>query len=219
MGGKLIRCLVQPVRGASASSWRDVRPRTQRTKAERRQSRVGALPGGSALTRSSSPVDPERHYGPARRSGRPRRRRCPRPPRASPPRPCGVVDAPPLPGVAGAPLLLGASRFQPTAGTHQPEARQVETHQAATHRCLRARSRPRSGTPPPSTHGRPPAGAGAGASCDRHRSHCEDHRVTNHADGRKPRRGDTRLPAAFARMGIAVRSSVRSSAGVPGTHL
>ena len=37
-----------------------------------------------------------------------------------------------------------------------------------------------------------------------------------HACGRKPRQGGTRPPAACARMGIAVRSSVRSSAGVPG---
>jgi hypothetical protein len=154
---------------------------------------------------------PLRRRLPAPRSGRPHHRRCPRPLRASPPRPCGVVGAPAPPGAAGARLLLGASRFQPTAGT-----RQAETRQPATHRCLRVRTRRRSDTPPPSTRGRPRAGAGAGASCDRYRSHCDHHRLTNHADGRKPRWGDTRLPAAFARMGTAVRSSVRSSAGVPG---
>ncbi len=41
-------------------------------------------------------------------------------------------------------------------------------------------------------------------------------RSPTHAGGRKPRRGDTRLPAACARMDIAEPSSVGSTAGVPG---
>ena len=141
------------------------------------------------------------------------RRRCPWPLRASPPRPCGVA-APCTPrAVPPARCAVSTdSGDSPTGGSSCGAS--PSGHSATGHSPMLASStRRRSGTPPPSTRGRPRAGAGAGASCERRR-HASTGR--NHASGRKPRRGDTRLPAACARMGIAVRSSVRSTAGVPG---
>jgi hypothetical protein len=85
----------------------------------------------------------------------------------------------------------------------------VAAPRPATRRSSRDPGRRRSGIPPRCTRGRPRAGAAAVASRD-HRS------AIAHADDRKPGWGDTRLPVAFARMGITVRSSVQSTAGVPG---
>jgi hypothetical protein len=58
--------------------------------------------------------------------------------------------------------------------------------------------------------GRPHAALGATAS-----SACPPASACEHAGDRRPRWGDTRPPVACARMGIAVPSSVQSTAGVP----
>ncbi len=70
-------------------------------------------------------------------------------------------------------------------------------------------------TPPRRTPDRPSRAGGAGASSPPPPSRDRACAVT-HACDRKPSWGCARPPAACAHMGIAVRSSVRSTAGVPG---
>ncbi len=91
----------------------------------------------------------------------------------------------------------------PTAACRVPRSRR----RRARHQRARASPRPR-GTPPRSTRGRAGGERGGGSSCAPLRSR-------GHAGGRGPRWGVTRPPAACARMGIATRSRLQPTFGVP----
>jgi hypothetical protein len=92
----------------------------------------------------------------------------------------------------------------PTAAGRVPRSRR----RRARHQRTGASPPPR-GTPPRSTRGRDGGRRGTGVSCAPFRS-------GGHAGGRGPRWGVTRPPAACARMGIASRSCLRPTFGVPG---
>ena len=129
------------------ASWKHARSQAERAPSENQAplTPAGVRPA-NALPQPASPALPRRHREPRGRSGGPLRPPRPRPRPASSRQPSGAA---------------GVRRHHASPARPPP----------ARHRRSRDPSRRRSGTPPPSTRGRPRAGAVAGASRDHQRAH------------------------------------------------